>query len=208
MEGIVKIGLTKRSADERAIEISRGTGIPTPYVVVHEEYVSNCETVENLLHQQFALQRVNRNKEFFRIPIKVAVRTLQEVAADFKISKAYKADYETSQAIEISSHLRQKYASYIKPDIVSVKIVQRGGACFLEVTRRQLPDSLNEYIERTDLSLITGGEHNKPMFNTSRTVQENADIFVEKLDLEDIGIYTNLLTLEAIKELKQRLLKK
>lgn len=42
MPGLLKIGKTTRTPDERARELARGTGVPGPYTVEHSVEVPDC----------------------------------------------------------------------------------------------------------------------------------------------------------------------
>ena len=54
----VKIGLTEDAPDVRARKLWT-TGVPTPFIVVYDELVSDCEEVESRLHMRFNGYRVN-----------------------------------------------------------------------------------------------------------------------------------------------------
>jgi hypothetical protein len=192
IDGQVKIGLTTVTSEKRAVQLSSSSGVPTPFIVVYDELVSDCEEVERRLHTRFAGYRVNRNREFFRIPIKEAVKALQQEAAAFRVL----SDTPTDR-VEIFEELRDKYSSWLKPDIISAAIVQLPHVCFLEIIRKVYSDLHDEIIERTDLSFIyIGGD--QPMFPLNRTVQENARTFIEQMDSIDIINCTSLFTEEAV----------
>ena len=84
---LIKIGQTSRSPEERASELSAPTGVPTPYKVAYQEFVTDCKLVEGRLHNRLSGYRVNSNREFFQLPLKNAIQVLQEVAKDFKIEE-------------------------------------------------------------------------------------------------------------------------
>lgn len=194
LDGLVKIGKTSRSSESRAAEISRGSGVPTAYNVVCEEFVSDCDTVERRLHQMFSACRINPNREFFRVPLKEAVRALHEVAAEF-------GESETLRGAEMLPQLQLKYAAYLKPDIKSVKMLQRDGLCFLEITSWVYsPNHNDEKVERVDLSFISEGMKGE-MFNSSRSESENAKKFIDQLDPYSIIMCTPLFTEEAAQKI-------
>jgi hypothetical protein len=76
----LKIGMTTRTSEERADEISRGTGVVCPYQVAYEEQVSDCKAVERVLHQLLADHRVQSSREFFYLPLKDAIKIVRQVA--------------------------------------------------------------------------------------------------------------------------------
>jgi hypothetical protein len=81
-KGLVKIGKSSRLPEERAKELSRPTGVPTRFHVAYQEYVSDCDLAEKLIHRRLAEHRVNRGREFFELPLKEAIKVVAEVAAE------------------------------------------------------------------------------------------------------------------------------
>lgn len=68
--GLIKIGKTTRSPEQRANELW-STGVPTPFNVDHEILTPNCHELEEVAHQEFHSQRVSPDREFFRLcPVK------------------------------------------------------------------------------------------------------------------------------------------
>ncbi|MBA3390336.1 MAG: GIY-YIG nuclease family protein [Rubrobacter sp.] len=80
----VKIGKTTKDPEVRARELSSGTGIPAPYGVAWDVFVSNCGEVERLVHQRLAHARARNDREFFAIPLRRAVSVLTEIAMPFE----------------------------------------------------------------------------------------------------------------------------
>ncbi|MHC5718911.1 MAG: GIY-YIG nuclease family protein, partial [Nostoc sp.] len=125
----VKIGRTEKTSELRAKQLQT-TGVPTAFIVVYDELVSDCEVVENILHSRFAAYRTSLEREFFRVPVREAIRVLQETAGAYIIS-----DVAPSNRVDILPSIEQKYRDYLKPNIVSIAIIQLTDVCFLEVTR-------------------------------------------------------------------------
>jgi hypothetical protein len=80
MPGMLKIGMTRRTPEERARELSRATGVPVPFRVAFAEYVRDCERAERLIHRRLDRYRANQNREFFSLPLVEAKRVLAEIA--------------------------------------------------------------------------------------------------------------------------------
>ena len=80
MPTYLKIGMTSRTPEERARELSQATGVPVPYTVAYSEEVINCEAAESMVHSRLAKFRVNRGREFFHLPLRDAIRELSEIA--------------------------------------------------------------------------------------------------------------------------------
>lgn len=77
MPGILKIGMTERSIEERLKE-ANGTFTLIPFVVEMSKYVLNFKEKERCIHQIFQSKRVNPKKEFFQV-------TLEEIKPIFDL---------------------------------------------------------------------------------------------------------------------------
>lgn len=177
---LVKIGLTKRTSEERAREL-RTSGVPTPFIVIYDELVSDCVAVEDAIHRRLSGYRVSEDREFFRIPVKEAIKTLQEEATGYSVNP-----HALKRRVEILPALKQLYRGYIKPDIVTVAIVQPPGVCFLEVVRRVNDSCESEIVEREDLQVFMGEDLGTHLFPPDAPVNENAEKFVNVLDAYDL----------------------
>ena len=63
---IFKIGLTKRTAELRAQELTGATASPDQFLVVEDWEVKDCELAERLIHERLSEYRVNAKREFFK----------------------------------------------------------------------------------------------------------------------------------------------
>ncbi len=81
---LLKIGQTTRTPEERAREISRGTGVPAPYNVAYCVAVSRCYEAERAIHKRLHRYRYNRGREFFSLPLDQAKRIVDEVSQAFR----------------------------------------------------------------------------------------------------------------------------
>jgi hypothetical protein len=69
MEGdIYKVGFTAKTPRERAEELSRATGVPYAFVVVHSWHHENAREVERVAHAALADRRLPSRREFFKAP--------------------------------------------------------------------------------------------------------------------------------------------
>ena len=76
---LVKVGMTTRSSERRAWELSGATGVPARFEVLYEEEVADCELAERLIHRELESFRLRRDREFFDVPLKVAVTSVFQV---------------------------------------------------------------------------------------------------------------------------------
>ena len=108
---IVKVGMTTLTSEERASQLSNPSSVAEKFEVLYEEAVINCVLAENLIHHQLSDFRINRNREFFDVPLKTAVKavfetcltvnrsTLSENSRLVLICENKKADMESLRAI-------------------------------------------------------------------------------------------------------------
>ena len=75
MPGLLKIGKTTRSVEQRANELWQ-TGVPTPFKVVDECYSPNCHELERWVHEWLSEYRVSPDREFFAVEEEHAKRHL------------------------------------------------------------------------------------------------------------------------------------
>jgi len=80
MNGIVKIGKTTRTPEERAKELSSTTGVPAEFIVVYSSFFDNCSEAEIFVHTFLENKgfRISDNREFFNIPIPDAINAVLE----------------------------------------------------------------------------------------------------------------------------------
>jgi DNA-directed RNA polymerase subunit RPC12/RpoP len=75
---LVKVGMTERTPEERARELSQTTGVAMPYIVAYEAKTSRPKEVEKAVHRRLADKRVNPNREFFRVKPKRAIEAIEQ----------------------------------------------------------------------------------------------------------------------------------
>lgn len=81
MPGLVKIGLTSTSIEQRMMELYK-TGVPVPFECFRASVVRNGADVEGRLHRAFAKFRVNKNREFFEMEPQSVVEILELVEVE------------------------------------------------------------------------------------------------------------------------------
>ena len=79
---VYKVGLTRRSSQERAAELSSATGIPLPFGVLGNWEVGDCARVEREVHRRLAAFRINPRREFFYADLSLISRTIDAVVTE------------------------------------------------------------------------------------------------------------------------------
>ena len=74
---LIKIGKTEKNPIERAKEL-RSTGVPTPFEVAYSLQSNQYEEIEKEMHKELDMYRSNKDREFFKYPIRKAINLLQK----------------------------------------------------------------------------------------------------------------------------------
>lgn len=84
LPNLVKIGKTQGTAEERARQLS-GTGVPASFVVVYKKDFDDCDAAERFVHVLLETRgyRVAANREFFDVPVPVAIEAKLAAYAHF-----------------------------------------------------------------------------------------------------------------------------
>lgn len=82
---LLKIGQTSRPPQMRAQDLTRETGVPDAYQVVYFVHVSDRKAAEQAVHEWLAERRVKANKEFFEVPLALAIEALDAAARYFPV---------------------------------------------------------------------------------------------------------------------------
>ncbi len=79
MPGLVKIGFTKNSVEERVRELFT-TGVPSEFKIEFQIECRDPEGVEQAIHERLASDRHGSNREFFKMPPVEAAKIVKEIA--------------------------------------------------------------------------------------------------------------------------------
>ena len=82
MPGLVKIGLTSRNSVEERLKELYSTGVPSPFKCEYAARVPDENSVERAFHMAFEPDRVNPNREFFRMEPERAIVLLELIAIE------------------------------------------------------------------------------------------------------------------------------
>lgn len=118
MPNLVKIGKTHRNPDERAEELSRATGVATPFDVVYYECFEDCDKTEKLIHQllQDKGLRLSNNREFFEYNQKFNIKKIIDLISrlDGKIEEDELLEYNNNDDEDNIADLDSHVDSLIK----------------------------------------------------------------------------------------------
>ena len=198
LPGLVKIGQTSRSPEERARELSKNTSIPENFVVEFEIYTSNRVELEKDAHRQLSNYRVNTRREFFRVELEKAAQLLRQAANQLQHQLSLLDEDTTGierakryESVEILDKLNKRFPNCLLTAITSVRFYQTAERCCLEVTEKSTVETswdcqdklVDQIIKRRDLGFIVN-EHSLA-FDPKESALENARKF-ENFDTESI----------------------
>ena len=83
---LLKIGKTKKDPAERAKELN-STGVPTSFEVAYYLQSDQYEEIEKEIHRRLDEFRSNKGREFFKYPVKKAIKLLDKLGKDFSSVK-------------------------------------------------------------------------------------------------------------------------
>jgi len=116
MPDVYKVGMTTRSPQARAAELSSATGVPEAFDVVYYAEVKNPALEERRVHARLAEYRVNEGREFFIASLDVIVDAIRNEEAAFTASETIiysewgwgvVSHYAPSMVVPVSSEVLQ-----------------------------------------------------------------------------------------------------
>lgn len=134
MRGILKIGRTDRSPRERVDELSSASGIPTPFILIWDEEVTDSVAAEEEIHRLLAEYRVSLDREFFRLDAKAAIEAVTNVASRFGKAPADEDGRQVGEDWDRQDGLL----------VAALKIVQEKGSIEPRIIRMHLGASFEE----------------------------------------------------------------
>ena len=90
---LIKIGKTNRDPNDRARELS-STGVPTPFEVAHFLRSDQHDELEKRLHERLGTYRSNKDREFFKYPVKKAIKLLEQLGKEFSQVEQQPIEFE------------------------------------------------------------------------------------------------------------------
>lgn len=111
MPGLLKIGLTTKTPEERVKELSSATGVPINFILIYKEFFQNCAAAEKAIHAHLEAQgfRLNKGREFFEAEPSDVVDIIKDIKA---IEKELVFDDADSSELEYSE--QQPWEHYEK----------------------------------------------------------------------------------------------
>lgn len=147
MPGIVKIGMTSRKDLDKRLKELYTTGVPMPFECAYacKVQLDFMQTLESALHQAFAPQRVNENREFFRIKPEQAI----------PIMKVINQFNDSDVTAEVSEEISNDLDANDKAAIVKAK-ARRPNLNFYEMGLQK--DQVLVFTEDTNISCAIESE--------------------------------------------------
>lgn len=77
-ENIFKIGLTKRTTEQRSKELSN-TSSPDKFYVINKYHTRDCVVAEHQIHKELEIYRLSDRREFFRCDLRTIMDTCETI---------------------------------------------------------------------------------------------------------------------------------
>lgn len=115
----------------------------------------------------------------------------------------------TYSTIDFYSNLKLKYNEYLKPEIVSIVMIQSKEDVLLETIEVEIVKGgfKKQIIRRINLDFITDGEDNETMeafFSPKDTIENNVRKFIDEYSPYSIINTTDLFHLEACEKIDKK----
>ena len=115
LPGLVKIGQT--TDIQRRLSDLFNTSVPTPFKCIYAKKVDNYKEVERKLHKGLNKDRVNQNREFFRIPEEDVINFLELIPGEDVTPKSENFEDKVDEvAFETQSRIGLKF-NFLSADI-------------------------------------------------------------------------------------------
>lgn len=164
----LKIGRTSRDTEKRKKELSNalkaGTGVASDFVVAYDELVDDCVGIENKIHKKLEKCRVNKNKEFFKTSLKIAIKTLMLVIDDEQNNK----EIDFSKKIENENLTKWKKLDFNHKQLIRSQISLINNLAeseLLESLRNIIDFSFNETERKIVLDLYKNINYHQKSMN-------------------------------------------
>jgi|GEM_PF-5686181 len=90
---LLKIGCTGKDPELRKAEL-HGTGVPTPFHIEYLAWTKDFDVLEKKVHKRLRSYRELKNREFFRVPITIAVQVIRELGNGSVVHEEFGAGSE------------------------------------------------------------------------------------------------------------------
>lgn len=119
MPNLVKIGYTDNTPKERVKSINTKTGVPEKFTIIYERKIENTQKVESKIHTKLYEFRFKKNKEFFVLTEKTAIKYVDKIIDDENFGLTLDAQLHTS--ILDSRHLGKMIRNIRKRQCLTIK---------------------------------------------------------------------------------------
>lgn len=96
---LLKIGKTLKDPKERAKELS-GTSVPTPFEVAYFIESYKYDEIEYEMHSRLDRYRSEKNREFFKYPVRKAIKLLDKIDIEFSTIEILRPIEDAPRSIE------------------------------------------------------------------------------------------------------------
>ena len=184
---LIKIGKTNRDPNDRAKELSSSTGVPTPFKVEHFLPSNQPDELEREIHKRLDGHRSNKDREFFRYPVKKAIKLLEELNKGFSPVEQQPAQFETGTVKKVSEdnrfignlHINPRDDNQIKLGVNGKPYHSQDNGFSQAVKAKGIPLAIRPHvtiiIDNEELEIRTSLEQFESRINEKRDEIENLE---------------------------------
>ena len=144
---LLKIGKSKKDPTTDRVNELNQTGVPEPFKVDYYAFVEDEDYLERVVHQKFASQRPNKNREFFRVDCAEAIEAIRQLATEHSALKYEQLDTDVlPQKILKIPEIKRLLSNYL----------QHSQSKYLELENRFLNQALKVLIPCLLLIIFLG----------------------------------------------------
>jgi hypothetical protein len=118
MPGLVKVGCTDRSPEERLLELSSATGVPTAFRLEFFAAFRDCVNTEAKIHATLSSERVTSTREFFRVPVEYAKYLIIEALQDELMESM--ATWREEDVVRLVARIRATHPTVAQSNVAEV----------------------------------------------------------------------------------------
>lgn len=198
LQSFIRLERTLVSALQATGVVDAGTKPPTNFRKTWHSFAAQAGVVLQNYDAVISEAQKARNSLVHGRSISLSEEQLANLVVELDEISKYVNKFAFS--FDILPALKKRYSQWLRPEITSVRIIQREQMVFLEIVARKGP-GLDEEVTRTELSFI--GREDAPMFSPIRSAYENAELLLRELDPYSIINCTDLFTPDGCKQVAE-----
>ena len=177
MPGLAKVGKTTRDPTDRVAELSSATGVPSPFMLVYQHPVSDCDVAESLVHAELERNgfRTNSSREFFNAPIHVITAIVINIAnqipqCDHPEQPAESEETKAEDPMAVANSLYEMAEAYFRGTNTTIKNEKKALAYYEQAAASGHADAASAAGNRYHHGIGTNKDYEKALEYYTRAI--------------------------------------